>query len=300
VVTVYLSMTVAAILALLLAGMPLFDAVNHAFSAVATGGFSIKNSSVAYYDSPLIETILSLFMILSTLHFGLIYASFATRSPKVLKNSVTKFYLGTIFLAGLFISLNIFFSDTVSTIWQSLREGYFQTISVISTTGFSIADSSKWPVFSIMILMYVSMQCGCSGSTTSGLRSDRVWILLNSAKAQIEKMANPNAVIQVKTGGITIEKELLTSVSMFTIIYLALVLVCAMIYSLFGYNLVESLGTSVSMMGNVGLTFGEYGSLGSFAPAPSVTKVIMGFQMIVGRLGIYSVLMIVPMIKKRF
>jgi len=300
VVTVYLGLTVAAILSLLMVGMPLFDAVNHAFSVVATGGFSIKNTSIAYYDSPAIEVVLSLFMILSTLHFGLIYASFATRSFKVLKNSVTKFYLGTIMVASVLIALNLYFSDAVSSIWQSLRYGFFHTISTISTTGFALADTNCWPVFSWMILMYVAIQCGCSGSTTSGLRSDRIWILWNSAKAQIEKMANPNAVVSVKTGGVTIERDLLNSVSMLTIIYLFLTLFFALVYSLFGFNFLETLGTSVSMMSNVGPAFGEYGSMSSFAQAPAASKVLMGFQMIIGRLGVYSVLMIVPMIKKRF
>lgn len=300
VVTVYLMMTLAAVVSLCIAGMSLFDAVNHAFSVVATGGFSTKNLSIAEFNSPAIEFVLSFFMVTASLHFGLIYASFATRSPKVLKDPVTKFYLSTIFIAGLLISANLFFSKTVVSPIQSLREGFFQTVSMISTTGFAITDTSVWPVFSLLILIYVAIQCGCSGSTTSGLRSDRVWILLNSAKAQIDKMTNPNAVVQVKSGGVTIDRELLSSVSMLTIIYLVLVLVCAMIYSLFGFDFIESLGTSVSMMSNVGPGFGTYGTMENFSLAPSAAKVIMGFQMIVGRLGVYSVLMIVPMLKKRF
>lgn len=300
VVTVYLLMTLAATISLLIAGMPLFDAVNHAFSVVATGGFSTRNLSIAAYDSPAIEFVLSFFMILASLHFGLIYASFATRSPKVLRDPVTKFYLTTILVAGLLISVNLFASGTVPSLIQSFRSGFFQTISMISTTGFAISDTSVWPVFSLLILVYVAIQCGCSGSTTSGLRSDRVWILFNSAKAQIEKMANPNAVVQVKSGGVTIDRELLSSVSMLTIIYLSLVMVCAMIYSLFGFDFVESMGTSVSMMSNVGPAFGGYGTMANFSLAPSGAKVIMGLQMIVGRLGVYSVLMIVPMLKKRF
>lgn len=300
VVTVYLLMTLAATISLLIAGMPLFDAVNHAFSVVATGGFSTRNLSIAAYDSPAIEFVLSFFMILASLHFGLIYASFATRSPKVLRDPVTKFYLTTILVAGLLISVNLFASGTVPSLIQSFRSGFFQTISMISTTGFAISDTSVWPVFSLLILVYVAIQCGCSGSTTSGLRSDRVWILFNSAKAQIEKMANPNAVVQVKSGGVTIDRELLSSVSMLAIIYLSLVMVCAMIYSLFGFDFVESMGTSVSMMSNVGPAFGGYGTMANFSLAPSGAKVIMGLQMIVGRLGVYSVLMIVPMLKKRF
>ena len=299
VVSVYLGITVCSLAALLLAGMPFFDAVNHALSVTATGGFSIKNASIAAYDSPVIEIILIIAMIVASLHFGLIYASFATRSFKVLKNPITKFYLGTILIAGLLVAANLVFSGTITHVGEALRHSYFTVVSTISTTGFGSTDTNVWPVFSILILLYVAMQCGCSGSTTSGLRSDRVYLTVKAARAQLVKIAWPNAVVQVKSGGQAIERDLLSSVSIYVLLYLILTLFMAIVYAAFGLDLLTSVSASVSMMSNVGPCFGTFGSsMSSFATAPEAVKVLMGFQMIIGRLGIYSILLVFVLYRK--
>ena len=300
VVSVYLGITACSLTALLLAGMPFFDAVNHALSVTATGGFSIKNASIAAYDSPVIEIILIIAMIVASLHFGLIYASFATRTFKVLKNPITKFYLGTILIAGLLVAGNLVFSGTIPNVGEALRHSYFTVVSTISTTGFGSTDTNVWPVFSILILLYVAMQCGCSGSTTSGLRSDRVYLTVKAARAQLVKIAWPNAVVQVKSGGQAIERDLLSSVSLYVLLYLILTLFMAIVYAAFGLDLLTSVSASVSMMSNVGPCFGTFGSsMSSFAAAPEVVKVLMGFQMIIGRLGIYSILLVFVLYRKR-
>ena len=300
IVTVYAGITILSFVSLLLAGMPLFDAANHALSVTATGGFSTRNASIAAFDSPLIEGILIFFMIVATLHFGLIYASFASRSFKVLRNPVTKFYLFTILLTGLAVTLDLYFSHTVDGFLQALREGFFEVTATISTTGFAIADTNGWPVFTTLILLFVAMQCGCSGSTTSGLRSDRVLILMQACRAQIVKFAHPNAVVHVRTGGTIIERDLLESVTTFTILYLFFTFIGGLIYSLFGFDLLESIGISIAMMSNVGPAFGSVGTMANFAAVPALAKVIMGIQMIIGRLGIVSVLMIIPTFNKRY
>lgn len=300
IISVYLGITISAFFLLMIAGMPMFDAANHAMSVAATGGFSTRNASIAAYDSPAIELVLAFFMIVSSLHYGLIYASFATRSFKVLKNPVSKFYLSTIFVVTIAVTINILASGLADSFLDGLRNGFFEVVSTISTTGFAITDTSSWPVFSILLLMYVAIQCGCSGSTTSGLRSDRVWILLKAAKAQLVKMAHPNAVVPVKTDGQVIEKEMLSSVSIYVCLYIIFVFVMALIYSLFGFDIMGSMSASISMMSNVGPCFGEFGSsLGSFAAVPAMAKILMGFQMIVGRLGLYSILLVFFVYRRR-
>lgn len=300
IISVYLGITISAFFLLMIAGMPMFDAANHAMSVAATGGFSTRNASIAAYDSPAIELVLAFFMIVSSLHYGLIYASFATRSFKVLKNPVSKFYLSTIFVVTIAVTINILASGLADSFLEGLRNGFFEVVSTISTTGFAITDTSSWPVFSILLLMYVAIQCGCSGSTTSGLRSDRVWILLKAAKAQLVKMAHPNAVVPVKTDGQVIEKEMLSSVSIYVCLYIIFVFVMALVYSLFGFDIMGSMSASISMMSNVGPCFGEFGSsLGSFAAVPAMAKILMGFQMIVGRLGLYSILLVFFVYRRR-
>ena len=299
VVTVYLGITAAAIISLTLAGMNFFDALNHAMSVVATGGFSSRNASVAAFESPLIETILMIFMVVSSLHFGLIYASFASRSFKIFKNPVTRFYLCTILICSLLVATNLLTSGTIAGPGQALRNAFFAVISTISTTGFAIADTNCWPVFSILILLYTAIQCGCSGSTTSGIRSDRVWVVFKAARAQIVRIAHPNAVVLTKTGGQKIESELFTSVSVYIIIYLFITMIGSFIYAAMDFDLLTSLSASVSMMSNVGPCFGTFGSsMSSFAMAPAAAKVLMGIQMIVGRLGVYSVLSMFILFRK--
>ena len=300
VVTVYACITIFSFLSLLLAGMPLFDAANHALSVTATGGFSTKNASVAAFDSPLIEWVLIFFMIVASLHFGLIYASFATRSFKVLKNPITKFYLSTILVVSLLIATNLVTSGTMPNVAEALRHSFFTVVCTISTSGFGSTDTNVWPTFSIILLLYVALQCGCSGSTTSGLRSDRVYLTLKAAWAQVVKMAYPTAVVQVKSDGQAIDREMLSSVSLYVLLYLILTLIMAVVYSAFGIDLLTSVSASVSMMSNVGPCFGSFGSsMSSFAAAPEAVKVLMGFQMIIGRLGIYSILLVFVLYRKR-
>ena len=300
VVSVYVGITICSFISLLLAGMPLFDAANHALSVSATGGFSIKNASIAAYDSPLIEGILVFFMIVASLHFGLIYASFATRSFKVLKNPITKFYLMTILIAGLLVAGDLVISGTIPNVWEALRHSYFTVVSTISTTGFGSTDTNVWPVFSVLILMYAAIQCGCSGSTTSGLRSDRVYLTVKAARAQLLKIAYPSAVVQVKSDGQTIDRDMVTSIALYVLLYLLITLVMSIVYAAFGLDMVTSVSASVSMMSNVGPCFGTFGSsMSSFAGAPELAKVLMGGQMIIGRLGIYSILLVFILYRKR-
>ncbi len=299
VVTVYAGITICSFLSLLLAGMPLFDAANHALSVTATGGFSTKNASIAAYDSPLIEWVLIFFMIVASLHFGLIYASFATRSFKVLKNPVTKFYLSTILAVSLLIAVNLVTSGTIPNVAEALRHSFFTVVCTISTSGFGSTDTNVWPTFSIILLLYVALQCGCSGSTTSGLRSDRVYLTLKAAWAQVIKMAYPTAVVQVKSDGQAVDREMLSSVSLYVLLYLILTLIMAVVYSAFGIDLLTAVSASVSMMSNVGPCFGSFGSsMSNFAMAPEAVKVLMGFQMIIGRLGIYSILLVFVLYRK--
>ena len=300
IVSVYAGITILSFVSLLLAGMPVFDAINHAMSVTATGGFSTRTASVAAFDSPLIEGILIFFMIVATLHFGLIYASFASRSFKVLRNPVTKFYLLTILSAVVAVTLNLYFSGTVGNFLQAFRESAFEVVSTISTSGFAIADTNGWPIFTTLILLFVAIQCGCSGSTTSGLRSDRVLILFQACRAQILKLAHPNAVVHVKTGNTIVERELVESVTTFTILYLFFTFIGSLVYSFFGFDLLESISVSVAMMSNVGPAFGSVGTMSNFAAVPALAKVIMGLQMIVGRLGIVSILMVIPTFNKRY
>lgn len=297
-ISVYLAITVLSFIALILAGMSPFDAINHSFSVTATGGFSTRNLSIGAYESPLIEFVLMLFMVISTIHLGLLYASFASRSARVFRDPVTRFYLTTILVSIVLVTLSLMLGGGEQNALQALREGAFSVVTTISTTGFAISDTSGWPILAVLILFYVSIQCGCSGSTSSGVRSDRMFLIFKGVRVQIIKMAHPNAVVQVKSGGQVVDKELLSSVYTYLFLYLFLAFVGSLIYAMTGMGLMESVSSSISMMSNIGPAFGEYGSMSSFADAPQIAKFMMGVQMIVGRLGLYPVLLLFTLFRK--
>lgn len=297
--TVYLSITIATTFFLVLAGMPLFDAVNHAFSIVATGGFSVKNASIQAYNSFPIEFVSMFFMLLSGLHFGLIYTSFATRSWKIFHSPIIRFYLLTVLLSGIAIAMNIKFNGVVDTWGMAFRQSFFHAVSISTSTGLAIADSNLWGAFPMIILLYLSIQCACSGSTTGGIKADRVWIFIKSIKANIRRQLHPNAIIPIKVGNNIIEAEVVNKVSLFISIYLAIVLMGALILAMLGVNFEEAVSSSISAMGNVGPAFGACGSMGNFSLFPAFGKFVLTLEMLLGRLEIFPLLMIFVLFNKK-
>ncbi len=299
VLSVYIGLTVITTVLYILAGMNVFDAVNHAMSTVATGGFSTKNASIGAFGSRWIDVIAIVFMILSSLHFGMMYLLVAKGNLALFRHPVTKFYLLSIILSGLAISSYLFFSHTYTNLGDALLDGFFNVASLATSTGFAVCDTSVWPMFCILILVYLSIQCGCSGSTSAGMKVDRVWILFKAIHIQLQRTIHPNAVIQVKYGNNDIvDKELITSVSLFAVLYIFIAFVCSVIYAGLGMDMTDSITASVAMIGNIGPAFGSFGSLENYAAVSAFGKLVMTVEMIIGRLGLFSVLSIFLLFRK--
>ncbi|HBY00999.1 MAG TPA: cation transporter [Rikenellaceae bacterium] len=297
--TVYLGLTISEIILLMFAGMDLFDAVNHSFATVATGGFSTRNLSIAYYDSPWIEGIIMVFMLLSGMHFGLLYSAAIGRPLNLFKSSIIRYYLGAILIGGLIVTLNIKFSDIVPDWGRAFRDGYFQVISVGTTTGLASCDSSVWPGFSILIMVFFTIQCACSGSTSGGLKADRIWIFFKAFKTQVLKQIHPNAIIPVKVGDHAVDKEVVSSVSIFIVVYLMIIFIVGILLTLMGVDMLDALTGSAANMGNVGPGFGNLGSLGNYSSIPALGKFILAFEMLLGRVEIYSLLLLFIIFRRR-
>lgn len=290
--SVYLGLNIAEIICLLLAGMDLFDAVNHAFSTVATGGFSTRNLSIKAYDSVGIELIITIFMFLSSLHFGLIYLSVVSRSFKLFKSPITRYYLFFTIACTLVVAFNLRLSGTMETWGESLRHSLFQVVSLASTTGFATADTSVWPNISVLILTLVSIQCACSGSTSGGIKVDRFFIFFKSIKAQLKKYVHPNAVIPVRVGNHIVEPQTITTVLLYMVFYALIVFVSIVLLSMMGVGFTESISSSIASMANVGPGFGSVGSLGNYALFPAMGKVVLTMLMLLGRLEIFPFIII--------
>lgn len=297
--TVFVGLTIASAGSFMLAGMDWFDAINHAFSVAATGGFSTRNASIGAFDSFPVELVAVIFMLLGGLHFGLMYATFTERSLKLFKSPVTKFYLGTVGVATVLVSTDLFVHGSGSGFWKTIWDSLFSVVSFISTTGFATVDNSVWPSLSILILVFLSIQCACSGSTSGGLKTDRVLIFIKSFKVQLRKQMHPSAVIPVRVGSTVVESSLVSAVNLYIIVYFLFMFIGAALLCMMGVDYMDAFSASISNLGNVGPGFGNVGSLDNFSQIPVMGKFILALQMLFGRLEIYSLVIMLTIWKWR-
>lgn len=286
--TIYIGLTIIATLLLKVSGMRWFDAVNHAMSACATGGFSTKNASVGFYDSPLIEWILIVVMFISSLHYGLIYSTFTRKANNIFRSEVVRVYVAIIVGATLLIGASLYFSDTYENIFTSLRQSVFQVVSLITTTGFATANTNLWTPFAIVILIILSIICGCAGSTSGGAKVDRVLLYGKVLKARLRGQQHPNAIIRIRLDGILQEDRQVNTVTLFLTTYFVLILLGTLSSTLLGMDLLSAFSSSVAFIGNVGPGFGAVGSLDNYAELPSILKIQGSILMLMGRLEIFG------------
>lgn len=285
---VYVGLTVITTLLLKLAGMNWFDAVNHAMSACATAGFSTKNASVAFYNNVAVEMILAFSMLISSIHFGLIYATFLRKGNSIFRSEVVRTYLAIIAVSTIFITISLFNADIYTNIWQSLRHSFFQVVSFITTTGFATADTNLWTPFAVVILIFVSIVCACAGSTSGGMKVDRLLLFCKLLWARIRRQQHPNAVIRIRIDGVAQEADLLNNVVVFIVTYIALILLATVTNTMFGQDLMTAFTSAVACIGNVGPGFGQVGSMSNFSEIPAILKLQDSFLMLMGRLEIFG------------
>jgi trk system potassium uptake protein TrkH len=285
---VYFGLTLLETLLLTLAGMNLFDAICHSFATIATGGFSTKNTSLSSYDNAVIESIVMVFMALSSLHFGMIFLLIAGKSMSLLKSPVTRYYIISTLSIGLLISLNLWVEGTCNSLGTSVRHGLFQTFSLVSTTGFASADSSMWPNFSVLLLFFIMFQGGCSGSTAGGIKADRIVISFHSIRAQITKRLHPRSVVPARVGGQIIDPDVTSAVNLFIVLFLLVFFVVALLLVASGIELKEALSASVAHISNVGPGFGSVGSLGNYSSFSGFSKFVLTLAMIMGRIELFG------------
>lgn len=285
---VYVGLTVVTTFLLRLAGMRWFDALNHAMSACATGGFSTKNASIGFFDSPAIEIILIVAMVLASIHFGLIYATCAHKANNIFRSEVVKTYFVIIAVGSTAIALSIYFAGIYPTLWHSLRESVFQFVSLISTTGFATTDTNLWTPFAIVLLIFASIVCACAGSTSGGLKVDRLLLFVKVFCARLRLQRHPNAIIRIRVDGILQEESQLDSAMVFIVSYLFFILLGTVVNTMFGLDMMTAFSSSVACIGNVGPGFGTVGSLDTFSHLPAVLKLQDTLLMLMGRLEIFG------------
>lgn len=271
--------------------MDWFEAINHAFATLATGGFSTKNASIAAFDSLYVEMVTLVFMFMAGVNFVLHLRVFRGEPLAIFKNQEVRFYTKITFIAIILVSASLWRSNFY-TVGDSFRYGSFQVVSIVTTTGFATDDFELWNSFGLFIIFLLFFTGGCAGSTAGGVKMFRWMVLIENAKREFKQILHPHAVLPVRLGDKTVDNGALRTVLSFAVLYLFTFGIGALVMSLFGYDFASSIGASIATLGNIGPGLGDFGPTDQFAGVPLVGKWMLILFMVIGRLEIFTVLVL--------
>jgi len=286
----YCGLTLVEVALLKLAGMPLYDCFIHAFSTAGTGGFSNRNASVGAYGDPVIDVIISVFMLLFSVNFAMYFLLLTKRFKEVLTSDELRFFVLVVAGATALVTVNLM--PIYESVWQSLRYALFQVSSIISTTGFATADYMLWPTLSQVIMILLMFVGACAGSTGGGMKCSRILLLLRSIRREVHRVTNPRRVEVIKLDGKVVEESTLHSIVVFVGCYFAIILGTTLVVSLDNFSFATSFGAAVTCVSNVGPGLDLVGPSGNFAALSDLSKLVLSICMIVGRLEILPVLVL--------
>lgn len=284
----YIGLTLTEGVLLWLFGMSKFDALCHSMSTISTGGFATHNDSVIAY-SPTIQWIIMGFMLLSGINFTQLIYLFRGKPQRMIQDEETRWYVSACLVAGVIIAVGLLIHTHM---WSSIRIGLFTSIATITSTGFVAADYMIWPPVLWVIVFFLMFTGGASGSTSGGIKWVRLAIFAKAARVELKRRIHPNAVIPVRFNGHTLREQTTSNIMAFMFFYLLIIILATLWFCGCGIGFDESLGIAVSMIGNVGVSIGQWGSSGCYAALPAAAKWVATFVMLIGRLEIFTVLLI--------
>ena len=287
---IYAVLTIILIVLLVLGDMPLFDSVCHAMGTAGTGGFGIKNSGIAFYDSAYIDGVISVFMILFGINFNIYYFIIIRKFSYVYKNTELKAYLSIMFVSVIAILINIY--NIYGSVLKSFRYSLFQVSSIMTSTGFATADYNQWPEFSKMFLIVLMFIGACAGSTGGGFKVARVVIMFKSAKKSIKKMLHPKSVNVVKSDDKAIDIETVHGVHGYLIIYLGVIVISLLLISINNFDFATSFSSVATCINNIGPGISKIGPIDNFSQFSILSKIVLSFDMLLGRLECMPLIMV--------
>lgn len=295
---VYILLSVLETLLLWIGGMTFFDALCHTFGTMATGGFSTKNGSIAHYNSVYIEIVIMVFMFLAGTNFALHYRALRGDVISYFKDTEFRFYCVVILLSIILVSWNtVKFENANGTIpydsvGAAIRYGAFQVLSITTTTGYGSADFEMWPALSQFVLVTLMFYGGCAGSTGGGMKQLRFLLLIKQSGAEIKRLIFPHAVLPVRVNDRVVPSEVLTHVLGFFFFFIGIFAIVTCIMATLGLDLISAAGCTIATMGNIGPGLGSVGPVDNYAHIATAGKFILTFCMLLGRLEIYTVLIL--------
>lgn len=288
---IYLMLTVSEIILLFIGGMTFFDSVCHSFTTMATGGFSTKQASIAHFQSPFIHYVIIFFMFLAGVNFTLHYHLLHGRFANLKKNEEFKFYSGIIIFWSIFIAVILFFNG-YGNAEASFRDSLFQVVSMITTTGFVTADYEIWGSFLLLLFFLFLFIGGCAGSTGGGIKIVRHLLLFKNSFLELRRLIHPRAVIPVRYNNHAIPTEIISNILAFFLFYIFIFILGSLIMSLLGLDFTSAIGSVATSLGNVGPAIGSVGPTDNFANIPAIGKWFLSFLMLLGRLELFTILVI--------
>ena len=289
--SIYAGITGILVVLLMLGGMNWFDSVCHAFATTGTGGFSTKQASVAYYNSPYIEYVISAFMFISGINFTLLLLFVNRKFKKFIGNAELKWYFGSVVFFTVLIAVILHYTSTMGA-EESFRKSLFQVISLHTSTGFATDDYMTWTPVLWGLLTIIMLMGACAGSTTGGLKCIRMVILTKVSRNEFKHILHPNAVLPVRVNKQVISPYIVSTVLAFCFLYIVIITISVLLMMAMGVGFEESIGCVVSSIGNMGPGLGETGPAYSWSALPAMAKWLLAFLMFLGRLELFTVLLL--------
>jgi trk system potassium uptake protein TrkH len=292
---IYFILTAAETILLWFGGMGWFDAINHSFATIATGGFSTKQASVGYWSSPYIQYVIGIFMVLAGVNFSLYYFGFKNKMNKIRENEELRYYLITLLVFCLMVAVSLIdFSKeiTFSSVEKAWRDAFFNVTSCMTTTGFATQDYMYWQTYTWIILLIAMLFGASAGSTSGAIKMVRIVLVVKYMYFELKRMIHPNAVMPVKYNGLIVKEAVINKVLAFVIMYLFTVGIGILVLAISGMGFHESIGGLITCLGGVGPGLGLVGPAGNFAAIPEFSKWFLSFIMLLGRLELFTVLVL--------
>ena len=287
---IYVLLTLIETVFLMFGGMNLFDGLSHAFATMATGGFSTRNASIAAF-SPYIQYVIIVFMVLAGTNFTLHYLALHGKLKEVFRNEEYKYYLIVLGLSSIIIGLVLFF-NTDLPFEKAIRDSLFQVVSIVTTTGFITSDYLMWPGFLWMLIFLLMFTGGSAGSTGGGIKIMRQLLIFKNSFLELKRIIHPNAIIPVRFNGRAVPSNVIYNVMAFFVIYLIIFGISTLLMSLMGLDFETSIGSVAACLGNIGPGIGNVGPVDNYAAIPLAGKWFLSFLMVLGRLELFTVLII--------
>lgn len=294
---IYLGLTILEILLLMLGGMSLFDSICHTFATLATGGFSTKNSSISHFSSAYVDVVIIIFMLLAGTNFTLHYRCIMGKGRQAFRDPELRTYLIIFSISTLIIALDLRLHNQYGNTLNALRYASFQSSSILTTTGFATADFALWPAASQIVLFFLMFIGGCAGSTGGGIKVIRIITLFKMAFTEMRYLMNPKGVYTIFVNGKALRKNVVYDTAALVFLYFTFMIVSFVVVGLGGYDITTSVSATLANLGNIGPGFALVGPAANYSFFPWWIKLWLSFAMLVGRLEVYTVLVL---FSKRF